>query len=108
MSNLYSKIMWIKHRCVDLELQCLVRCDLLMYMDQFYYPSCITKQWRIQDFLEGGAPTPEGEEGCVNLLFCKIFAKNCMKMKEFRPRRKGRGLGAPLGSATAKYFLWAT
>ena len=46
--------------------------------------------------------------GCFNLLFCKIFAKNWMKMKGFEPRGKGRVSGAPLGSATAKYFLWTT
>ena len=23
--------------------------------------------------------------GCANLLFCKVFAENCMKMKEFGP-----------------------
>ena len=34
-------------------------------------------QWRIQDFPEGGVPTPK------ILLFCKNFVENCMKMKEF-------------------------
>ena len=31
---------------------------------------------------------PRGRQlpgGCANLLFCKIFAKNCPKMKEFGP-----------------------
>ena len=35
------------------------------------------RQWRIQDFPEVGALTPK------HLLFCKLFAKNCMKMKIF-------------------------
>ena len=36
-------------------------------------------QWRIQDFPQGGAPTPK-----IAIIF-QIFAKNCMKMKEFGP-----------------------
>ena len=39
-------------------------------------------QWRIQDFPEAGAPIPK------LVLFCKFFAKNCMKMKEFDPRER--------------------
>ena len=35
-------------------------------------------QWRIQDFPGGGA-APIPKLG----LFCKFFAENCMKMKEF-------------------------
>ena len=34
-------------------------------------------QWRIQDFPQGGAPTPK-----IAIIF-QIFVKNCMKMKEF-------------------------
>ena len=45
-------------------------------------------QWRIQDFPRGGgAPTPK-----IAIIF-QIFAKNCMKMKEFGP---GGGGGASL------------
>ena len=33
-------------------------------------------QWRIQDFPQGGAPTPK-----IAIIF-QIFAENCMKMKE--------------------------
>ena len=55
-------------------------------------------QWRIQDFLDGGVGmhgrgcTWQG--ACVagghawkgaNLLFAKIFAENCMKLKEIGP-----------------------
>ena len=36
-------------------------------------------QWRIQDFPQGGAPTPK-----ITIIL-QIFAKNCMKMKEFGP-----------------------
>ena len=36
-------------------------------------------QWRIQDFPQGDAPTPK-----IAIIF-QIFAKNCMKMKEFGP-----------------------
>ena len=34
-------------------------------------------QWWIQDFPQGGAPTPK-----IAIIF-QIFAENCMKMKEF-------------------------
>ena len=37
------------------------------------------QQWRIQDFPQGGAPTPK-----IAIIF-QIFAENCMKMKEFGP-----------------------
>ena len=47
-------------------------------------------QWRIQDFSQGGAPTPK-----ITIIF-QIFAKNCMKMKEFGPPGGGgRVPGAP-------------
>ena len=49
------------------------------------------QQWRIQDFPQGGAPTPK-----IAIIF-QIFAKNCMKMKEFGPPGGGRARvpGAP-------------
>ena len=37
-------------------------------------------KWRIQDFPEESA---NPQSGCVNLLFCKFLAENCIKMKEF-------------------------
>ena len=46
-------------------------------------------QWRIQDFPQGGAPTPK-----ITIIF-QIFAKNCMKMKEFGPPGGGRASLAP-------------
>ena len=52
-------------------------------------------QWRIQDFPQGGAPTPK-----IAIIF-HIFAENCMKMKEFGPPGGARVPGAPLGSANA-------
>ena len=42
----------------------------------------IQKQKRIQDFPDLGAPTLE----VGDILFDKIFAENCMKMKEIGPR----------------------
>ena len=36
-------------------------------------------QWRIQDFPQGGVPTPK-----IAIIF-QIFTENCMKMKEFGP-----------------------
>ena len=39
-------------------------------------------QWRIQDFPEEGAPTPQG--GRQHTILPK-FPKNCMKLKEFGP-----------------------
>ena len=52
-------------------------------------------QWRIQDFPQGGAPTPK------SAIIFQFFAENCMKMKEFGPPGGGaRVPGAPpLGSA---------
>ena len=41
----------------------------------------LTLQWRIQDFAEGGTNYPKG----ANVLFCKIFVENCMKIEEFGP-----------------------
>ena len=35
-------------------------------------------QWRIQDFPQGGAPTPK------SAIIFQFFPENCMKMKEFR------------------------
>ena len=56
----------------------------------------IPHQWRIQDFPQGGAPTPK-----IAIIF-HIFAENCMKMKEFGPPGGGRAsLAPPLGSANA-------
>ena len=46
-------------------------------------------QWRIQDFPQGGAPTPK-----IAIIF-QFFAKNCMKMKEFGPRGRGHASLAP-------------
>ena len=47
----------------------------------------------MQDFPQGGAPTPK-----IAIIF-QIFAKNCMKMKEFGPPGGARVPGAPLRSA---------
>ena len=69
------------------------------------YPMVLTPsggQWRIQDFLEGGAPIPKLG------LFCNFFAENCMKMKEFGP--PGVSL-SPLRSANGGYqnmYSWQT
>ena len=46
-------------------------------------------KWRIQDFPQGGAPTAK-----IAIIF-QIFAKNCMKMKEFGPPGGARIPGAP-------------
>ena len=43
-----------------------------------------------------GGANPQG--GGANLLFCPIFPKNCMKMKEFGPRGGGGASLAPLRS----------
>ena len=47
-------------------------------------------QWRIQDFPQGGAPTPK-----ITIIF-QNFAENCMKMKEFGPPGGGRPWRPPL------------
>ena len=59
-----------------------------------------TIQWRIQDFQNGeGAhqPLSLGE----NLLFDKVFAENCMKMKETGTGRGGPRSQAPIGSTNS-------
>ena len=47
-------------------------------------------QWRIQDFPQGGAPTPK-----IAIIF-QIFDENCMKMKEFGPPGGRASLAPPL------------
>ena len=59
-------------------------------------------QWRIQDFPQGGAPTPK-----IAIIF-QIFAENCMKMKEFGPPGGGRSSLAPPGSANANENFMTT
>ena len=55
------------------------------------------KQWRIQDFPDGGAPTLK--MGVLN----HYFAENCMKMKEIEPPGEGGAfLASLLRSVTAK------
>ena len=53
------------------------------------YYIVINWQWRIQDFPQGGAPTPK------NAIIFQFFAENCMKMKEFGPPGGARVPGAP-------------
>ena len=75
----YNAINWpegatISFCMLALALTCTVYLGL--YIVNVYW--C---QWRIQDFPDGvGAPTPE-IEGSKNLLFGKIFAQKCMKMR---------------------------
>ena len=47
-------------------------------------------QWRIQDFPQGGGPTPK-----IAIIF-HIFTENCMKMKEFGPQGGARPWLPPL------------
>ena len=42
-------------------------------------------QWRIQDFPEEGAPTPQLPRGVRQHKILPNFPKNCMKLKEFGP-----------------------
>ena len=48
-------------------------------------------------FPRGGGANPQGWG--TNLLFGQKFPENCMKMKEFGPRRGARVPGTPLRSA---------
>ena len=56
--------------------------------------ACMVKgghvQWRIQDFPQGGAPTPK------SAIIFQFFPKNCMKMKEFRAPGGARPWRPPL------------
>ena len=57
----------------------------------------------MQDFPQGGAPTPK-----IAIIF-QIFAKNCMKMKEFGPPRGGRAsLAPPLDPPMYHDFMFFT
>ena len=69
---------------------------LLRNSGRRFEENCMGLQWWIQNFWGGGGATPEG---CAYLLFCKIFDKHCMKMKEFGPgieRVPGASLDPPL------------
>ena len=59
------------------------------------FPCTISFQWRIQDFPEGGAPTP-----IIAIIFL-FFSENCVKMKKFEPPREGWRSWWPLGSGNA-------
>ena len=56
-------------------------------MPIIYTETLHSLQWRIQDFPEVGAPTPQG--GRQHTILPK-FPKNCMKLKEFGPRGGAR------------------
>ena len=61
--------------------------------------ACKHLQWRIQDFPQGGAPTPK------SAIIFQFFAENCMKMKEFGPPGGGaRPWRPPLDPP----MIWAT
>ena len=71
----------------------------MSYLSTDVVNECYLFQWRIQDFPQGGAPTPK------SAIIFQFFAENCMKMKEFGPPGGGaRVPGAPLGSANV--FIW--
>ena len=67
------------------------RASLVLFFDppMLFFLFFVLSQWRIQDFPQGGAPTPK-----IAIIF-QIFAKNCMKMKEFGPPGGARVPGAP-------------
>ena len=74
--------------------------ELCEYDDQYingihWIPLKISKKLGIngRSRISEGAPTPEG---CANLIFCKFFAENCMKMKEFGLRGECASLASPL------------
>ena len=48
-------------------------------------------------FACGGTSSPDG---CTNILFCKTFAENCLKMKDFGPRGHASITHTHLGSTT--------
>ena len=72
-------------------LHCLIACC------RFNYWSLNCRyQWQIQDFSRGmwGLQLPRRVH--TYLLFCKIFAESCIKMKEFGLRGRGRIPAYPL------------
>ena len=56
-------------------------------------------QWRIQDFPQGGAPTPK-----IAIIF-QIFAENCMKMKEFETQGGARPWRPPLDPPMITFYF---
>ena len=53
---------------------------------------CTTTQWRIQDFPEEGAPTPQGG---ANIRFCQNFPKTAWNWKNLDPQGRGSASLAP-------------
>ena len=65
------------------------------------------KQWRIQDFPDGGSHEPlDLRQNPIYVLFGKIFAENCMKMKEFGPRGGSAPLAPPLDRPMRKSWFF--
>ena len=56
----------------------------------YIFPCHLLTQWWIQDFPQGGAPTPK------SAIIFQIFAKNYTKMKEFGPGGSARPSRPPL------------
>ena len=80
---LFMQIFWVKPRPMAVSKLTLVqsRTGAMGLRDQ--YQSTYRHQWRIQNFPQGGAPTPK-----IDIIF-QIVDENCMKMKEFGPRGEG-------------------
>ena len=52
---------------------------MILFLSTICTEYFVPEQWRIQDFPQGGGPTPK------SAIIFQFFAKNCMKMKEFGP-----------------------
>ena len=74
------------------KIQLDLSCCLIFTLVTLTLRSNTKFQWRIQDFPEVGVPTPKS--------FCKSFAENCMKMKEFGSASEFRGSDSscPIGT----------
>ena len=73
------------------DVNCLNRCvsNVGSSIVSRKHQSYIVKYSGGSRFSRGGAPIPKLG------LFCKCFAENCMKMKEFGPKGGGRVPGPP-------------
>ena len=77
-------------------------CRVIIFLEIKFLPTIVPILWvPVADpgFPRGGA---NFRGRCTNLLFCKFFVQNCMKMKEFGPRG---GAGASLARPWIRHWV---
>ena len=108
---------WLDNTDIEGLNQAIIRQMGENYSFEFERFALMTKRifsWLNSNRTSGGSRFPQGgansQSVCANLLFCKFFAKHCMKMKEFGPGGRGAHVpGAPWIRQCvlmSKYYLW--